>query len=107
MIVTFSPTIQQHCLTIPILEDTISESPETFRVSLSSDDPDVSSDVPSSVVTITDEDGVSVGLEMEAYQGSEEDGFTEVCVVVTDGELDREIVVTLATSDGSAEGIVI
>lgn len=93
------------CLVVPILEDTISEDPELFNVLLSSDDPGVTSSIPMAGVTITDEaDSVTVSLEMEVYSTSEDLGFTEVCVVVTVGELGREIVVTVATIPGTAEG---
>lgn len=93
------------CITVPILEDTISEDPETFNVLLSSDDPVVSSTIPVAGVTITDEeDSVTVELEMAVYSTSEDLGVVEVCVVVSDGELDREITVTLATSPDTAEG---
>lgn len=104
MIVTFSPVDQRQCLVIPILEDTVSENPETFEALLSSDDPDVSSTIPMATVTITDEDRVTVGLEMEVYPTSEDDGGVEVCANVSGGQLDREIVVTLTTNPGSADG---
>ena len=101
---TFGLGQQRHCITIPILEDSISEDPELFKVLLSSEDPDFSSNLPETEITITDADDVTVGLEMDTYPTSEEEGVVEVCVVVTDGELDREIAVTLTTSPGTAEG---
>lgn len=103
--VTFMPGESTECITIPILEDTISEDPELFNVLLSSDDPNVSSTPPMAGVTITDDaDTVTVELEMEVYTTNEDLGVVEVCVVVSDGELGREIVVTLTTSPDTAEG---
>lgn len=94
-------------MTVPIREDTISEDPELFNVMLSSNDPDVSTMVPVAGVTITDEsDSVTVELEMERYPTSEDLGMVQVCVVVSEGELDREITVTLATSPDSAQGMI-
>ena len=72
---------------------------------LSSDDTDVSSMVPEAGVTITDEgDSVTVELEMERYPTSEDIGMVQVCVVLSEGELDREITVTLASSPDTAQG---
>jgi hypothetical protein len=102
--VTYTAGQVMRCVTIPILEDTISEENEVFNVLLTSDDPNVSSGTPTAGVTITDVDGVTVELEMEMYPTSEGMGFVEVCVVVSEGELDREIIVTLATNAGTAEG---
>lgn len=103
--VTYAPGDVMQCITIPILEDMISEDPELFNVMLSSDDPNVVSNVPVAGVTITDEgDSVTVELEMDVYPTSEDLGVVQVCVVVSEGELDREITVTLATSPETAEG---
>lgn len=105
-VVMFSSTVMRQCVTVPILDDSVSENPELFTVTLSSDDPDVSSTVPTTNVLITDDDSVTVGIEMETYSSSEGDGVVEVCVVVVTGTLDREISVSLATSPGSAQGIL-
>ncbi len=103
-IVTFGPEISTQCIEIPILEDDISESPEQFNVMISSDDPDVSSTLPNTEVIITDFDTVTVGLELEVYMAVEDQGMIEVCVVITNGELDREAEVTLTTGDLTAQG---
>lgn len=103
--VTYSPTFQRHCLTIPVLADAVSEDPESFQVTLITDDPDVTSNVPTAEVMITDQlDTVSVAIERELYRTGEGAGSVEVCVVLTEGELGREITVSLSTSEGSAEG---
>ena len=101
---TFSPQALTQCIQVVILQDNISENPEIFNVLISSDDPDVKLSSPSTSVTITDDDSVTIGLEMETYLVREDQGSVELCAVVSNGELDREAVVTLATSDQSAEG---
>lgn len=103
--VTFTSTVSRQCITVPILEDAISENDEQLMVSLSSEDPDVSSTLPMAGVTITDQDSITVGLEMDVYPTSEDVGFVEVCVVISGGELDREVVVTIATRSDTAEGM--
>ena len=45
------------CVNIPIVDDLICEGPETFRVTLSETDPDVTLSGSSRVVTIEDNDG--------------------------------------------------
>lgn len=47
--------------------------------------------------------GITVALEETVFPVDEEDGaFVEVCVIVTEGMLARDAVVTLQTVDGSA-----
>ena len=44
-----------------------------------------------------------MGLEETVYPVDEEDGaMVEVCVVVTDGEIARDVVVNVASTDGTA-----
>lgn len=40
------------------------------------------------------------------YTVVENEGDVEVCVEITDGSLQRDVIVTLETRDGSAEGIL-
>ena len=94
----------RQCITIPILDDSISEDPERFIVNLTISDPDITSTIPSTDVFIIDEDRVSVGIEMETYSTSENFSSVEVCVVVVTGVLNREITVSLSTSPSTAEG---
>ena len=102
--VMFSSTVMRQCIDIPILDDSISEDPESFSVHLMTDDSDVISSVIYAVVSIIDDDRVTVGLERDVYQSSEDLGLAEVCVVVVDGELNREITLSLTTSSGTAQG---
>ena len=106
-IVMFRSTMMRQCITVPILDDSISEDPEIFTVTISSDDPDVSSTVPTTNVVITDDDSVTVEIEMETYTSDEGDGVVEVCVVVVAGTLNRKISVSLATSPGTAQGMCV
>lgn len=102
--VTFSPGMRRQCIQVPILEDEVSENDEIFEVLLSSEDPAVASDPPMTSVIITDEDRVTVSLEMESYSTSEDEGFIEVCANITAGGLERQVMVNLATTDDTAEG---
>lgn len=100
---TFDESTSRACADIPIEDDQIVENPDVFRVVVEGDDPDVVFDPSSSTVTIIDNDMVVIGFEMERYQG-DEGGVIEVCAVVMDGPLERSALVTVATSDISAEG---
>lgn len=47
--------------------------------------------------------GITVGLEETMYPVDEEDGaVVMVCVVVIDGEIARDVVVNVASTDGTA-----
>ena len=48
---------QSHCITIEILDDEIIESTETFTVTLSSNDPQVSFIIDEATIKIIDDDG--------------------------------------------------
>ena len=100
---TFDESTSRACVDIPIEDDQIVENPEDFRVVVGGDDPDVVFDSPSSTVTIIDNDNVVIGFEMERYQG-DEGSEVEVCAIVMDGVLERSALVTVVTSDLSAQG---
>ena len=100
---TFSPSISRACADIPIEDDDISEDPEDFPVVLTSDDPDFNSTTPMTTVTITDNDAVTIGFEMETYPALEDQGTVEVCARLMEGTLAREVVITFLTEDGSAQ----
>ncbi len=104
--VTFSSTVMRRCISVPILDDSISEDMEPFTVTFTSEDTDVTTVTSTVNVFIIDDDSVTVGIEREVYSSSEDRGFTEVCVVLLEGELNREIVLSLATSPGTAEGMI-
>jgi hypothetical protein len=103
VILTFDQITDKVCATIPIEDDDISENPEDFPVTLTSDDPDVSSTRPMSTVTIIDNDNITVGFEMETYSATENQGTVEVCARLIKGTLAREAVITLQTESGSAQ----
>lgn len=48
--------------------------------------------------------GVVISFEMPEYSVSEGDGPLEVCAQIVEGSLEREVTVTLFTSDMSATG---
>ena len=100
---TFNQTTARQCVDIPIEDDNIVEEPENFTVVVSGDDPDVDFTPPTSVVTITDNDRVVIGFEMERYQGDEGD-TVQVCAILSNGTLERSIVVDITSGDLSAIG---
>ena len=102
-LITFSsqlPTTQ--CLAIKITDDFNLESTETFNVEISSSDRDITISTPVSVVTILDNDMIGIGLEEEEYEVAEGDGSLEVCVVVTSGSIQRQLVAIVSTADITA-----
>ena len=103
---TFDESTSRACVGIPVEDDDIVENPDVFTVEIGGDDPDVVFDPPSSTVTIIDNDRVLIGFEMERYEG-EEGGVVEVCAVIREGELDRSALVSISTTDLSAEGKLI
>ena len=103
VMLTFSPSISRACVDILITDDDISEDPEDFPVVLISDDPDVTTTTPTTTVTIIDDDAVTIGFEMETYPALEDQGTVEVCARLMEGTLDREVVITFLTEDGSAQ----
>ena len=48
--------------------------------------------------------GVTIDLEDPSYSVNEENGTIEVCAVITSGSLEKSVVVTLATAEGTATG---
>ena len=47
---------------------------------------------------------VTIGLEETMYTVNEDGGSVEVCAVIVDGTLERDAVVVLSTSEGTATG---
>lgn len=45
-----------------------------------------------------------IGIERPDYSVTEADGPLEVCAVIAEGTLEREVAITLTTFDGSAVG---
>ena len=99
----FNETTSRACADIPITDDNRVELPENFTVEIRSDDPDVEFVPPTSVVTILDNDRVMIGFEMEQYQG-EEGRMVEVCAVIRNGSLERDVLTQIFTEDLLAKG---
>ena len=47
---------------------------------------------------------MTIDLEDPSYSVNEENGTIEVCAVITSGSLERSVVVTIATAEGTATG---
>lgn len=99
----FDETTSRTCADIPITDDNRVELAENFTVEIRSDDPDVDFTPPTSTVTIIDNDRVVIGFEMEQYQG-EEGETVEVCAMLRNGSLERDLLVQIFTEDLSAKG---
>ncbi len=48
--------------------------------------------------------GVVIDLELPSYTVNEANGTVEVCATIVSGTLERSVVVTISTSDGTATG---
>ena len=46
--------------------------------------------------------GVEIGLQMANYEVNEVDGNVRVCAILNDGTLERDVMVTLTSTDDSA-----
>ena len=98
----FDETTSRTCTDIPITDDNRVELAENFTVEIRSDDPDIDFAPPTSTVTIIDNDRVVIGFEMEQYQG-EEGETVEVCAMLRNGSLERDLLVQIFTEDLSAK----
>ena len=49
---------------------------------------------------------VTVELENRTYTVPENEGHVEVCAVIVRGSLERTVIITLSTKDGSAIGLL-
>ena len=101
---TFDEAVSLSCVDVPIEDDDFIEDLESFTVTLTSGDPDVTFMPPAAPVFIVDDDSVTIGFEMELYNTAEGDGSLELCAVLLEGALERDVTVTLETQDGSAQG---
>ena len=118
---TFTPESSRLCVNIPITNDTVVEGNETFTVTVTSNDTTVQTGPNSnSTVTIIDNDGrqcrhilnvihwcfteLTIGFDPSTYTVNETDMTVQVCASIQDGSLQRDAVVTLSTSDGTATG---
>ena len=101
---TFDEAVSLSCVDISIEDDDFIEEPESFNVTLTSGDSDVTFMPPAAPVFIVDDDSVTIGFETELYTTAEGDGSLELCAVLLEGALERDVTVTLETQDGSAQG---
>ena len=86
---------------IGIVDDFNLEDPEFFNVPLSTSDSDVTIPTPVAVVTIIDNDAVTIGLEQTEYSVREEDESVEICVL-SSNPVQRQLIVSLTTANISA-----
>ena len=95
---------QTLCARIPIERDTILEHTEEFRAHLSSPVHRVTVRRNLARVVVLDDDIITVSFGASEYSVSEDtDGGVEVCVVLR-GTLEREVLVNVATTSGTADG---
>ena len=100
----FNSTTIRACADIPIVDDSKVELAENLTVVISGENPDIVFEPDTAVVTITDNDRVVIGFEMETYEGDEGQAV-EVCAIVRNGTLERSVLVDIFTGDLTAEGI--
>lgn len=95
---------QTLCAHIPIERDTIVEHTEEFRAHLSSPAHRVTVRRNSARVVVLDDDVIAVGFRASEYSVSEDtEERVEVCVVLR-GTLEREVLVNVTTTSGTADG---
>ena len=123
---TFNGTSTKACTDIPITPDDDYEENETFFVSLTTPDNNVTLNPDRGAVTIIDDDGmtkypnlkiksstgcfflspseVTIGFERTLYMVGEDNGYIEVCASLRAGSLQASAVVTVVSVDGIATG---
>ena len=102
-VLVFDSDTARVCTNIPIVDDSVVELTEMFGVMLTTSEPDVDLQDTSAIVDIIDNDRAVIGFEMGQYQG-EEGEMVEVCAVLTNGTLERSLIIELFTGDISAQG---
>ena len=104
--VTFTPTLTTTCVEIQTLNDSLIEGPELFSVGINTSDRAVEAGE-DAIVMIGDrnEGEVMVTLNEPSYEG-QEGGVVRVRVEVTSmvSNIQRDVVVTIATTIGTAQG---
>ena len=123
-LLTFTSGVNVSCTTVvPIIDDAVLEDNQTFSVVLSTADPDALLDPASATVAIVDNDGeialasyinadienhyslhpvITVGLQQSSYIVSEGDQELIICTILS-GRIEREVVFSVSTEDGSAK----
>ena len=100
----FDMSTARACANIPITDNNVTEPPEEFCVVLYQEDGDPEDPGnPKTTITITDDDAVTIGFEMEVYTTREDQGSVQVCALIREGVLAREVVITLITEDDTAQ----
>ncbi len=101
---TFSSGLRTQTLSIDINDDALFEGMEDFTVSLTRVSGDVTLSVSTAVVTIEDNDVLTVGFVQSAYRILEGDGSVTLTVSVLSGSLvsGASVTVGVRTVDGSA-----
>ena len=94
---------QTYCFDITIRDDIILEDTETFQVVLETSDPGVHLVQDTTKIYVLDDDGVRMGLSEREYYTSESDRSVPICVELV-GMIEQNIIVTLNTHSGSAQG---
>ena len=100
----FDISTARACANIPITDNNVTEPPEDICVVLTPEDGDPADTTnPKTTVTIIDDDMVTIGFEMEVYPANEDQGSVQVCALIREGALSREVIISLLTQEGSAE----
>ena len=104
MSIVISPSDgNRKCIFLTIIDDFSVEDVESFRLTLSSSDPSVVA-TDSATVSILDNDQLILAIELPSYTVLESAGAVEVRVLISEGELQRDVSIMLNTQDGSAAG---
>ena len=101
---SFTGTNGMQCSSIPILDDTIVELDESFSVLLSTSNPAVNLIRDSASVSVRDNDTVTISWSPASYEVLEDGRAATVCAQITEGEIDRQVIVSYSTRDGTAQG---
>ena len=94
---------QRDCVDITILDDSVLEDTEFFKVALTSPDELVHFTGPTANVYVLDDDGVRMGLTERDYAGYEGDEV-EICVELV-GMISHDIRANISTQPNSAHGM--
>jgi hypothetical protein len=99
---TLTGTDGENCSTISILDDSMVERNETFSVQLSTSNTAVDITQTSVMVTVIDDDAVTVGWSTPSYAVDESDALVTLCVEIIQGEIARPVIIFYSTIDSSA-----
>ena len=94
----------QQTVSIYVVNDMVSRDPLTFVAMVISTDPAVRVITQRILVTIPNNNTVTIGFTKSLYTVSEQEGVVTLCATMTNGILGRHVTITMATSDGTALG---